>query len=98
MDCVDSDELRNRPCYKLRSEKTLSGDIVAVQWSPKMDLLALALKDGSVSILCIIFPKNSALFILQVILNRLSWQRVWITSPAHSPVTAISWKPDGRGI
>jgi len=57
MDCVDSD-LSNKLCYKLRSEKTLSGDTVAVQWSPKMDLLALALKDGSVGILCIVFPKN----------------------------------------
>lgn len=49
MDSVDSDEIDSKLCYKLRSEKTLAGETVAVQWSPKMDLLALALKDGSVS-------------------------------------------------
>lgn len=50
MDSVNSDESDNKLCYKLRSEKTLSGEIITVQWSPKMDLIAFALKDGSVSI------------------------------------------------
>ena len=47
---MDSDESSSNLCYKLRSEKTLSGEVIAVQWSPKMDLIAFALKDGSVSI------------------------------------------------
>ena len=48
MDSMETDELSSKPCYKLRSEKTLSGEVIAVQWSPKMDLIAFALKDGSV--------------------------------------------------
>lgn len=78
MDSVNCDESCSKLCYKLRSEKTLSGEIISVQWSPKMDLIAFALGDGS------------------VVLNRLSWQRVWITTPTHSPVTAIAWRPDGK--
>lgn len=49
MDSVESDEWSSKLCYKLRSEKTLSGEVVTVQWSPKMDLIAFAMKDGSVS-------------------------------------------------
>ena len=49
MDSVSSEESSSKPCYKLRSEKTLSGEVIAAQWSPKMDLIAFALKDGSVS-------------------------------------------------
>ena len=50
MDSMDTDESSSKPCYKLRSEKTLYGEVIAVQWSPKMDLIAFALKDGSVRI------------------------------------------------
>ena len=49
MDTADSDDSSSKVCYKLRSEKTLSGEIKVVQWSPKMDLIAFALKDSSVS-------------------------------------------------
>ena len=48
MDSVSSEESSSEPCYKLRSEKTLSGEVITAQWSPKMDLIAFALKDGSV--------------------------------------------------
>ena len=43
------DESTSCLCFKLSSEKSSPGDIVALQWSPKMDLLAMAMKDGSVS-------------------------------------------------
>ncbi|XP_065911804.1 anaphase-promoting complex subunit 4-like [Dysidea avara] len=72
------DESTSCLCFKLSSEKSSPGDIVALQWSPKMDLLAMAMKDGS------------------VILNRLSWQRVWTAQPTDSAVTSLSWRPDGR--
>lgn len=49
MDSMDTEESISKACYKLRSEKTLFGEVISVQWSPKMDLIAFALKDGSVS-------------------------------------------------
>lgn len=45
------DESRSCLCFKLSSEKSSPGDIVALQWSPKMDLLAMAMKDGSVRVM-----------------------------------------------
>ena len=98
MDSVDCDESCSKLCYKLRSEKTLSGEIIAVQWSPKMDLIAFALGDGSVSLDALNIWDHCIAFSIQVVLNRLSWQRVWIAAPTHSPVTAIAWRPDGKGM
>ena len=46
------DESTTCLCFKLSSEKSSPGDIVVLQWSPKMDLLAMAMKDGSVSFNC----------------------------------------------
>ena len=34
----------------------------------------------------------------QVILNRLSWQRVWTIPPLESAVGSLAWRPDGRGV
>ena len=39
-----------------------------------------------------------ALVDVQVVLNRLSWQRVWSIPPAESAVSALAWRPDGRGV
>ena len=39
-----------------------------------------------------------ALVDVQVVLNRLSWQRVWSIPPAESAVSALTWRPDGRGV
>ena len=39
-----------------------------------------------------------ALIDVQVVLNRLSWQRVWGIPPAESAVSALAWRPDGRGM
>ncbi len=36
-------------CYKQRLEKSTGGEVVLMQWSPTMDLLAIALADHSVS-------------------------------------------------
>lgn len=33
----------------------------------------------------------------KVVLYRLSWQRVWMITPVAASVTAIAWRPDGRG-
>ena len=35
--------------------------------------------------------------LFQVVLNRLSWQRVWAVEPAETSVAGLSWRPDGRG-
>ena len=40
----------------------------------------------------------TALVDVQVVLNRLSWQRVWSIPPAESAVSALAWRPDGRGV
>ena len=34
--------------YKLRGEKSLPSAILLSKWSPRMDVIALALEDGSV--------------------------------------------------
>ncbi|KAL5516648.1 hypothetical protein EMCRGX_G002035 [Ephydatia muelleri] len=31
-----------------------------------------------------------------VVLNRLSWRKVWATPPVEAPCTALAWRPDGR--
>jgi hypothetical protein len=40
----------------------------------------------------------TALVDAQVVLYRLSWQRVWSIPPAESAVSALAWRPDGRGM
>ena len=35
--------------------------------------------------------------IFKVALNRLSWQRVWMIPPTSTSITAIAWRPDGKG-
>lgn len=37
--------------YKLIAEKALNGKILAMKWSPKMDVIALAMEDNSVIII-----------------------------------------------
>lgn len=35
-------------CFKQRTEKSTGGEVILMQWSPTMDLLAAALADHSV--------------------------------------------------
>ena len=47
----DSTEERSRVevlCFKQRTEKSAGGEVILMQWSPTMDLLAAALADHSV--------------------------------------------------
>ena len=49
MESADEDsEAGETLCYKQRAEKSTGGEIVLMQWSPTMDLLAAALADHSV--------------------------------------------------
>ena len=41
-------ERKEALCYRLQAEKTTGGEMVLLQWSPSMDLLAAALADHSV--------------------------------------------------
>ncbi|GFR79523.1 anaphase-promoting complex subunit 4 [Elysia marginata] len=69
--------------FKLRDEKQVASEIILMEWSPTMDLIALANANG------------------EVLVNRLSWQRVWLL-PAYDErqkqiqVSALSWRPDGK--
>ncbi|RUS78183.1 hypothetical protein EGW08_014042 [Elysia chlorotica] len=69
--------------FKLRDEKQVASDIILMEWSPTMDLIALANANG------------------EILVNRLSWQRVWLL-PAYDErqkqiqVSALSWRPDGK--
>lgn len=36
-------------CFRQRAEKSTGGEIILMQWSPTMDLLAAAFADNSVS-------------------------------------------------
>jgi hypothetical protein len=85
--------------YKQRLEKSTGGEVVLMEWSPTMDLLAIVLSDHSVRkrFAFDVNLKNLTDCIMKVVLNRLSWQRVWVISPSSAPVTAVAWRPDGRG-
>lgn len=69
--------------FKLRDEKQVASEILLMEWSPTMDLIAFANANG------------------EVLVNRLSWQRVWLL-PAYDErqkqiyVSALSWRPDGK--
>lgn len=88
--------------YKQRLEKSTGGEVVLMEWSPTMDLLAVALADHSVmlcvKLICSYHSQLAAVVYVKVVLNRLSWQRVWVIAPCKTPVTAITWRPDGRGM
>lgn len=45
------EESESRLSFKQRAEKSTGGDVVLIQWSPKMDVIALAFSNHSVSIL-----------------------------------------------
>ena len=83
--------------YRQRLEKSTGGEVVLMEWSPKMDVLAVALSDHSVR-----SPVSGDIliffFFVKVVLYRLSWQRVWMIAPASTSVTAITWRPDGKGM
>ena len=36
-------------CFKLRAEKSTGGEVTLLEWSPIMDIVALAFSDNSVS-------------------------------------------------
>lgn len=49
-ECGDADsEVGESLCYKQRLEKSTGGEVLLMEWSPTMDLLAVALADHSVS-------------------------------------------------
>lgn len=88
--------------YKQRLEKSSGGEAVLMEWSPTMDLLAIALSDHSVSSTLILLTVHLLLsscccLVVKVVLNRLSWQRVWMIGPESAAATAMAWRPDGRG-
>lgn len=84
--------------YRQRLEKSTGGEVKLMEWSPTMDLLAVAMADHSVRSLVVCCNQLfHSCFRVKVVLNRLSWQRVWTIPSATTLVTAITWRPDGRG-
>ena len=45
-DCQSEETL----CYKLRGEKSVGCEVVLLEWSPTMDVIAIAFTDNSVSL------------------------------------------------
>ena len=39
-------------CFKQRAEKSTGGEVILMEWSPTMDILALAFSDHSASLYC----------------------------------------------
>ncbi|XP_013403134.1 anaphase-promoting complex subunit 4-like [Lingula anatina] len=66
--------------FRQTDEKHVTTEVELMEWSPKMDLLAVANIQG------------------EVLLHRLSWQRVWSLPPPteNSKVKAIAWRTDGK--
>jgi len=46
---AEGDEEVPELCFKERAEKSTGGEVVLLEWSPTMDILALAFSDHSVS-------------------------------------------------
>ena len=42
------EEEQEKLCYRQRAEKAAGGEVVNMQWSPTMDVIALAFSDNSV--------------------------------------------------
>ena len=49
MEDEEGDEEVPELCFRERAEKSTGGEVVLLEWSPTMDILALALSDHSVS-------------------------------------------------
>ena len=49
-DCGESTEATLVLCYRQRLEKSTGGEVVLMEWSPTMDVLATALANHSVSL------------------------------------------------
>ena len=45
---MDEQEDEEKLCYRQRAEKAAGGEVTLMQWSPTMDVIALAFKDHSV--------------------------------------------------
>lgn len=66
--------------FRQTDEKHVSVEIELMEWSPKMDLIAVSNVQG------------------EVVLHRLSWQKVWTRTPPTETVrvTALTWRTDGK--
>jgi WD40 repeat protein len=67
--------------FKQIDEKHINQEVKLMLWNPKMDLIALAFSNGDLH------------------LYRMTWQKVWSLSSPHQNVTitAMDWRPDGKG-
>lgn len=62
----------------------------AKRYSRRLRMRTLPFEGGADGILVNFLP--------QVILNRLSWQRVWSLPAQDGTPTALAWRPDGKGM
>lgn len=74
---------RKMTSFRQLEQRYISAEVSHMEWNPTLDLIALASVTG------------------EIFLHRLSWQKVWsIPYPGSkeefSPVTAMSWRPDGK--
>lgn len=69
--------------FRQVDERHVLSEVRLMEWSPKMDLIALATMQG------------------EVLLHRLSWQKVWALSALGGrdkeiKIEVLSWRPDGK--
>ena len=57
------EEEGGRLCYKQRAEKPSAGEITLMEWSPTMDVIALAFADFSVSYKTILIAITKYIYI-----------------------------------
>lgn len=70
--------------FRQLEERSVSSEVVLMEWSPKMDLIALANKNGEVLLQRLTWQK----------------QPIWVLPPSaddeFKSVTALAWRPDGK--
>eukprot|EP00057_Strongylocentrotus_purpuratus_P017065 XP_011671539.1 PREDICTED: anaphase-promoting complex subunit 4-like [Strongylocentrotus purpuratus] len=71
--------------FRQLEERNLSVEVTLMQWSPKMDLIALANENGEVLLQRLTWQR----------------QPIWTLSPPSEDegkeVRALAWRPDGKG-
>ena len=60
--------------------KGCGGDVLAMEWCPTMDLIALITSDS------------------QILVHRVTWQRLFVISVDEQPVRCLAWRPDGKQL